>query len=118
MAKILIVDDADFLRVRVAKVLVANGHQVVEANNGQVAVNTYKTEKPDCVLMDISMPEMNGLEALREIRAFDGQAKVIMVTALGQQAMVREAIQFGARDIIVKPFEPERVLEAIRKALS
>jgi two-component system, chemotaxis family, chemotaxis protein CheY len=118
MAKILIVDDAAFLRVRIAQVLTNNGYEIVEAANGQIAVDTYQAEHPDCVLMDISMPEMNGLEALKAIRALDPQAKIIMVTALGQQAMVREAIVGGARDIIVKPFEPDRVLDAIRKALA
>ncbi len=117
MAKILIVDDAEFLRVRISKMLIGNGHQVIEANNGLVAVNTYKSEHPDCVLMDITMPEMDGLQALKEIRAFDPKAKVVMLTALGQESVVLEAIKSGARDFVVKPFEPDRVLNAIRKAL-
>jgi len=118
MAKILIVDDAEFLRVRISKMLIGNGHQVIEANNGLVAVNTYKTDHPDCVLMDITMPEMDGLQALKEIRAFDPKAKVVMLTALGQESVVLEAIKSGARDFVVKPFEPDRVLNAIRKALA
>jgi len=117
MARILIVDDAEFLRVRISKMLIGNGHQVIEANNGVVAVNTYKTEHPDVVLMDITMPEMDGLQALKEIRAFDPNAKVVMLTALGQESVVLEAIKSGARDFVVKPFEPDRVLNAIRKAL-
>ena len=117
MARILIVDDAEFLRVRISKMLIGNGHQVIEANNGLVAVNTYKTEHPDVVLMDITMPEMDGLQALKEIRAFDPKAKVVMLTALGQESVVLEAIKSGARDFVVKPFEPDRVLNAIRKTL-
>ena len=117
MARILIVDDAEFLRVRISKMLIGNGHQVIEANNGLVAVNTYKVEHPDVVLMDITMPEMDGLQALKEIRAFDSKAKVVMLTALGQESVVLEAIKSGARDFVVKPFEPDRVLNAIRKAL-
>jgi len=116
MAKILIVDE--FLRVRISKMLIGNGHQVIEANNGLVAVNTYKSDHPDCVLMDITMPEMDGLQALKEIRAFDPKAKVVMLTALGQESVVLEAIKSGARDFVVKPFEPDRVLNAIRKALA
>ena len=103
MARILIVDDAEFLRVRISKMLIGNGHQVIEANNGLVAVNTYKTEHPDVVLMDITMPEMDGLQALKEIRAFDPKAKVVMLTALGQESVVLEAIKSGARDFVVKP---------------
>jgi two-component system, chemotaxis family, chemotaxis protein CheY len=117
MARILIVDDAEFLRVRISKMLIGNGHQVIEANNGLVAVNTYRTEHPDAVLMDITMPEMDGLQALKEIRAFDPKAKVVMLTALGQESVVLEAIKSGARDFVVKPFEPDRVLNAVRKAL-
>ena len=117
MARILIVDDAEFLRVRISKMLIGNGHQVIEANNGLVALNTYKAERPDVVLMDITMPEMDGLQALKEIRAIDPKAKVVMLTALGQESVVLEAIKSGARDFVVKPFEPDRVLNAIRKAL-
>ena len=111
-------DDAEFLRVRISKMLIGNGHQVLEANNGLVAVNAYKTEHPEVVLMDITMPEMDGLQALKEIRAFDPKAKVVMLTALGQESVVLEAIKSGARDFVVKPFEPDRVLNAIRKALA
>ena len=118
MAKILIVDDAEFLRVRISKMLVSNGHQVLEAENGAVAVSAYKTNKPDAVLMDVTMPEMDGLAALKAIRSSDPNARVVMLTALGQESVVLEAIKSGAKDFVVKPFEPARVLAAITKALA
>ena len=118
MAKILIVDDAEFLRVRISKMLISHGHQVIEADNGEVAVRAYQSGQPDCVLLDITMPEMDGLAALKEIRAYDPRAKVVMLTALGQEAVVLEAIRSGARDFVVKPFEAERVLNAIHKVLA
>lgn len=117
MAKILIVDDAEFLRARISKMLISNGHEALQADNGLNAVSSYKNARPDVVLMDITMPEMDGLAALKEIRAHDPNARVIMLTALGQESVVLEAIKSGARDFIVKPFEPDRVLTAIRKAL-
>ena len=117
MAKILVVDDAQFLRVRISKMLQADGHEVVEAENGAVAVQSYKTNKPAIVLMDITMPEMDGLTALKEIRAYDPNAKVVMLTALGQESVVLEAIKSGAKDFVVKPFERERVMRAISKLL-
>jgi len=117
MAKILVVDDAEFLRVRISKMLSSSGHEVIEADNGRAAVNTYAANKPDAVLMDITMPEMDGLAALREIRSRDPGARVVMLTALGQESVVLEAIRSGARDFVVKPFERERVLSALRKAL-
>ncbi|RPI21140.1 MAG: response regulator [Chloroflexota bacterium] len=118
MAKILIVDDAEFLRVRISKMLTGDGFDVVEAENGARAVEQYRATKPDMVLMDITMPEMDGLTALKQIRSFDPQAKVIMLTALGQESVVLEAIKSGARDFVVKPFERERVLNAINKLLA
>lgn len=118
MARILIVDDAEFLRLRISKMLSGNGHQVIEADNGAKAVSTYKSDKPDAVLMDITMPEMDGLAALKEIRAADPNARVVMLTALGQESVVLEAIKSGAKDFVVKPFQPERVMEAITKALA
>ncbi len=117
MAKILIVDDAEFLRVRISKMLSGDGHEIVEAENGARAVEQYKLIRPDMVLMDITMPEMDGLSALKAIRAFDPKARVIMLTALGQESVVLEAIKSGARDFIVKPFERERVINAISKIL-
>jgi two-component system, chemotaxis family, chemotaxis protein CheY len=118
MARILIVDDAEFLRMRISKMLIAEGYTVMEAENGAQAVEKYKAEKPDAVLMDITMPEMDGLTALKEIKSFDAKAKVVMLTALGQESVVLEAIKSGARDFVVKPFERERVLSAITKLLA
>lgn len=118
MAKVLIVDDAEFLRVRIAKMLTTDGYQVAEAENGARAVDLYQTVKPDIVLMDITMPEKDGLTALKEIRAMDARARVVMLTALGQESVVLEAIKAGAKDFIVKPFERERVMSAINKLLS
>ncbi|HHY11601.1 MAG TPA: response regulator [Firmicutes bacterium] len=115
MAKILVADDAMFMRNRTSRLLTANGYQVVEASNGEEAVRRYFEEKPDVVLMDITMPVLDGIEALKQLRAKDPGAKVVMVTALGQKSMVLEAIRAGARDFIVKPFEPERLLEAVKK---
>jgi two-component system chemotaxis response regulator CheY len=118
MAKILIVDDAEFLRVRISKMLSSNGHEVIEAENGLKAVDSYKSNRPDAVLMDVTMPEMDGLAALREIRSGDPNARIVMLTALGQESVILEAIKSGARDFVVKPFEPARVLAAIGKALA
>jgi two-component system, chemotaxis family, chemotaxis protein CheY len=118
MARILIVDDAEFLRMRISKMLLAEGYEVLEAENGLQAVEKYKAEKPDAVLMDITMPEMDGLTALKEIKAFDAKAKIVMLTALGQESVVLEAIKSGARDFVVKPFERERVMSAITKLLA
>jgi len=115
---VLLVDDAAFMRMMLKDILVNNGYQVVgEAENGRVGVDKYMELKPDITVMDITMPEMDGLQAVKEIRTKDPQAKVIMCSAMGQQAMVIEAIQSGAKDFIVKPFQAERVLEAIAKAL-
>jgi two-component system chemotaxis response regulator CheY len=117
MAKILIVDDAEFLRVRITKMLSGDGFEVYEAENGLKAVATYKQVHPDVVLMDVTMPEMDGLTALKEIRTFDPAARVIMLTALGQESVVLEAVKSGARDFVVKPFERERVMSAIHKLI-
>lgn len=116
--RVLIVDDAAFMRMMIKDILTKNGYEVVgEAENGQVAVEKYRELKPDLVTMDITMPEMDGIAAVKEIKAQDASARVIMCSAMGQQAMVIDAIQAGAKDFIVKPFQPERVLEAVRKAL-
>lgn len=118
MAKVLIVDDAAFMRMMIKDILEKNGFEIVgEGNNGIKAVELYKKEKPDIVTMDITMPDMDGIEAVKEIKAFDPAAKIIMCSAMGQQTMVMDAIRAGARDFIVKPFQPDRVLEAIRKVL-
>jgi two-component system, chemotaxis family, chemotaxis protein CheY len=118
MPKILIVDDAEFLRVRITKMLSGDGYEVFEAENGQRAVDQYKALHPDVVLMDVTMPEMDGLTALKQIRAFDPRARVVMLTALGQESVVLEAVKSGARDFVVKPFERDRVMSAIQKLLS
>lgn len=115
--KILIVDDAKFMRVRCARILMDQGFTVIEAENGLQAVEKYQIESPDAVLMDISMPEMDGLNALRAIREMDPSARVAMLTAMGQQNVVIEAIKAGAKDFIVKPFEPDRVLKSLTKLL-
>jgi two-component system chemotaxis response regulator CheY len=115
--RILITDDALFMRVTLKNILTQNGYEVVgEAENGAVAVKLYEELKPDVVTMDITMPEMDGLAALKAIRASDSNARVVMCTAMGQKAMVVEAIQSGAKDFIIKPFQPDRVLEAMKKA--
>jgi two-component system chemotaxis response regulator CheY len=117
-ARILITDDTIFTRTVLKSILSANGFKnFVEAGNGEEAVKLYKSHQPDVVLMDITMPIMDGLTALKEIRAIDPQAKVIMCTALGQKNMVVEAIQSGARDFIVKPFQSNRVLESVNRIL-
>jgi two-component system chemotaxis response regulator CheY len=117
MNKIMVVDDAQFMRVRLTKLLSGHGYDVTEAENGDQAVKTYRNLNPDAVLMDITMPEKDGLEALAEIRAFDPGAKVIMLTALGQESMVIQAIKSGAKDYVVKPFDPDRVMLALQKVL-
>lgn len=119
MAKnILIVDDAAFMRMMIKDILSKNGYEVVgEADNGLKAVEKYKELTPDLVLMDITMPEMSGIDAVKNIKAIDPGAKIVMCSAMGQQAMVIESIQAGARDFIVKPFQADRVLEAVRKVL-
>jgi two-component system chemotaxis response regulator CheY len=118
MAKVLIVDDAEFLRLRLTKMLDAGGYEVFQAENGLKAVATYKEIHPDVVLMDITMPEMDGLTALKEIVGFDSKARVVMLTALGQESVVLEAVKSGARDFVVKPFEHERIMNAITKLLA
>ncbi|MFB4167486.1 response regulator [Virgibacillus sp. JSM 102003] len=119
MAKqILIVDDAAFMRMMIKDILSKNGFEVVgEAQDGVEAIEKYKELKPDLVTLDITMPEMDGLAALKEIKQLDADANIIMCSAMGQQAMVIDAIQAGAKDFIVKPFQAERVVEAIQKAL-
>ncbi|MCH5251974.1 MAG: response regulator [Lachnospiraceae bacterium] len=119
MAKsVLICDDAAFMRVMIKDILSKNGYEVAgEAENGQKAVEKYAELKPDLVMMDITMPEMDGIEALKKIKESDASATVIMCSAMGQQAMVIESIQSGAKDFIVKPFQADRVLEAVKKAI-
>jgi len=115
---VLIVDDAAFMRMMIKDILNKNGFEVVgEAENGVQAIEQYKELQPDLVTMDITMPEMDGVAALKEIKQMDPSSIVIMCSAMGQQAMVIDAIQAGAKDFIVKPFQADRVLEAINKAL-
>ena len=113
MAKrILIVDDAAFMRMMIKDILTKNGYEIAaEAENGKIAIDKYKETAPDLTLLDITMPELKGIKAL------DPAANVIMCSAMGQQAMVIEAIQSGAKDFIVKPFQAERVLEAVKKVV-
>jgi two-component system chemotaxis response regulator CheY len=120
MAKrILITDDALFMRVTLKNILTQNGFDVVgEASNGAESVELYKSLKPDVVTMDITMPEMDGIAALKHIKQHDPSANVVMCTAMGQKSMVVEAIQAGAKDFIVKPFQADRVLEALNKLLA
>lgn len=119
MAKnILVCDDAAFMRMMIKDILSKSGYNVAgEAENGVKAIEKYKEISPDLVLMDITMPEMDGIQALKEIKKVDAGAKVIMCSAMGQQAMVIESIQAGAKDFIVKPFQAERVLEAVKKVV-
>ncbi|MFC4101743.1 response regulator [Paenibacillus xanthanilyticus] len=118
MAKILVVDDAAFMRLMLKDILTKGGHEVVgEAENGLVAIERYNNLKPDLVTMDITMPEMEGIDAVKEIRKSDPSARIVMCSAMGQQMMVVQAIQAGAKDFIVKPFQPDRVLDSVKKAL-
>lgn len=114
--KVLIVDDAAFMRIKLKDILEKNNYEVVgEAENGIEAIEKYKEVSPDIVTMDITMPEMDGVEALKEIKAFDPNAKILMCSAMGQQSMVMDAIRAGAVDFIVKPFDTERVIHALDK---
>ncbi|WP_435923316.1 response regulator [Paenibacillus sp. DYY-L-2] len=116
MKKIMVVDDAAFMRLMLKNILSKNGYEVVgEAENGQEAIDKYKSLAPDIVTMDITMPVMEGVEAVKRIRSIDPNAKIVMCSAMGQQAMVVQSIQAGAKDFIVKPFQEDRVLEAIQK---
>lgn len=116
---ILIVDDASFMRMMIKDILSKNGFTILgEAENGLKAVEKYKELNPDLVIMDITMPEMDGIQAVKEIKKINSSAKIVMCSAMGQQAMVIEAIQAGAKDFIVKPFQADRVVEAVKKVLS
>lgn len=119
MKKVLIVDDAAFMRLSIKTMLEGNGYEIVgEAENGAIGVQMYKELRPDIVTMDITMPEMTGIEALKEIKAFDPSAKVIMLSAMGQEKMVKEAIISGAKTFIVKPFKEDHVVQTLNKVLS
>lgn len=115
---ILLVDDAAFMRINLKNILEKAGYEVVgQAENGKEAIKKYKDLEPDLVTMDITMPEMDGIEAVKKIREINSEANIIMCSAMGQQSMVVEAIEAGAKDFIVKPFDDDRVIEAVEKAL-
>jgi len=116
--RVLVVDDAAFMRMMIKDILQKGGYEVIgEAEDGKRAIEKFKELKPDLVTMDITMPDMDGITAVKEIRKIDANAVIIMCSAMGQQAMVIDAIQAGAKDFVVKPFQPERVLEAIKKVM-
>ena len=118
MPKILVVDDAAFMRMNLKNILTKEGFgEVVEAENGEIAIQKYKNEQPDLVTLDITMPEMDGIEALKKIKESDPDANVIMCSAMGQQSMVIEAIDAGAKDFIVKPFDKDKIKKAVSKVL-
>lgn len=117
MAKILITDDAAFMRMQLRDILTKLGHEIVgEAENGLDAVEKHKKLNPDLITMDITMPEMNGIEAVKKIKETGSEVKIIMCSAMGQQSMVLEAIQAGAVDFVIKPFDAERIKEAVERA--
>ncbi len=117
--KILLVDDAAFMRMMLKDTLSKNGYtNIIEAADGEIACNMYEEEKPDLIIMDITMPNKTGIDALRYIKAMDPDSKIIMCSAMGQESMVVEAIKLGALDFIVKPFKPERILQIVNKILS
>ena len=114
----MLVDDAAFMRMTIKNCLTKAGYDnIVEASDGQIACETYKQEKPDLVIMDITMPNMDGIQALQAIKSLDPNANVVMCSAMGQEAMVLEAITLGARDFIVKPFKPDRILQTVAKII-
>ncbi len=118
-ARVLVVDDAIFMRKMISDILEGNDMEVVgEADTGTLAVEKYKELKPDLVMMDIIMPEMNGIDAVRHIMAGDSQARIVMCSALGQQALVQDAMTAGAKDFLIKPFNPSRVIEVVSKILN
>lgn len=117
--RILVVDDAIFMRRMISEILEENGMEVVgESDTGLGAIEQYRELQPDLVTMDIIMPEMNGIDAVRKIMAIDSSAKIVMCSALGQQALVQEAIAAGAKDFLIKPFNPSRVVEVLSKVLN
>lgn len=116
--KIMLVDDAAFMRMTIKNCLSKAGYtNLIEAADGQIALESYQNEKPDLVIMDITMPNMDGIQALQAIKAVDPNAKVVMCSAMGQESMVVDAIHLGALDFIVKPFKPDRILQTVSKIL-
>lgn len=119
MANVLVVDDAAFMRLTIKKILEENGHVMVgEAANGKEAVHQYETLRPDVVILDITMPDMNGVQALNKIKELDPDVKVIICSAMGNQHMLAQTIECGAKDFVVKPFQPERLVAAVEKVVS
>lgn len=119
MAKVLVVDDAAFMRITIKTMLEKNGFEVVgEAEDGSVAITKYKELNPDIVTMDITMPNMTGVDSLKEIRKYDPEAKIVMVSAMGQEKIVMEAVMNGAKSFIVKPFKEEQVMNTLNKILT
>lgn len=116
--KIMLVDDAAFMRMMIKDTLKKNGYtEVVEAGNGEQAIATYQEEKPDLILMDITMPVMDGLEALKKLKELDSGVQVVMCSAMGQETMVVDALKLGAKDFIVKPFKPDRIMKTVNSIL-
>lgn len=119
MAKVLIIDDAAFMRLSLKSMLERNGFEVVgEAENGEVGVVKYKEVSPDIVTMDVTMPKMDGVQTLKLIKEYDPKARVVMVTAMGQEQIVKQAVLSGAKSFIVKPFKEDRLVETLKKVLS
>lgn len=119
MAKVLIIDDASFMRLSLKSMLERNGFEVVgEAENGEIGVVKYKEVKPDIVTMDVTMPKMDGVQTLKLIREYDPKARVVMVTAMGQEQIVKQAVLSGAKSFIVKPFKEDRLVETLKKVLA
>ena len=116
LLKILVVDDAAFMRVTLDKILRKAGHEVIQATSGYNALELYQESNPDLVTMDITMPDMDGIEAVQKIKEIDPGARVVMISAMGQESMVGDAIKAGAMDFVVKPFQPERILAAVARA--
>lgn len=114
--KILVVDDAAFMRMTLDKIFRNAGHEVIQATNALLALELYQEHRPDLVTMDITMPEMDGIEAVRKLKKIDPGARVVMISAMGQESMVGDAIRAGAMDFVVKPFQPERILAAVARA--
>jgi two-component system chemotaxis response regulator CheY len=117
MAKVMVADDSLFMRNHLSKLLAKNGYEIIIAENGEQAVDTYRRERPNAVLMDITMPRKDGLQALTEIREYDSRAKVIMLTAVDQELAVTRAIHLGAKDFLTKPVPPSRLIMVLQKAL-
>ncbi|MCI9456331.1 MAG: response regulator [Oscillospiraceae bacterium] len=116
--KIMLVDDAAFMRMTIKNALTKAGYDnIIEASDGQIAVETYQKEHPDLVIMDITMPNMDGIQALQAIKTADPEARVVMCSAMGQEGMVVEAIKLGAKDFIVKPFKQDRILQTVEKII-